>query len=99
MLYNLILHHNFYLHIQQSFAEYVGKNYDVKLDCITISKEQFEFSKKRIFEKGLNEKVNIFLKDYRDVKDKYNSIASIEMIEASIISIDAMELYLSFTSL
>ena len=64
------------------FAEYVGKNYDVKLDCITISKEQFEFSKKRIFEKGLNEKVNIFLKDYRDVKDKYNSIASIEMIEA-----------------
>ena len=64
------------------FAEYVGKNYDVKLDCITISKEQFEFSKKRMFENGLNEKVNIFLKDYRDVKDKYNSIASIEMIEA-----------------
>ena len=64
------------------FAEYVGKNYDVKLDCITISKEQFEFSKKRIFKNGLNEKVNIFLKDYRDVKDKYDSIASIEMIEA-----------------
>ena len=64
------------------FAEYVGKNHDVKLDCITISKEQFEFSKKRIFENGLNEKVNIFLKDYRDVKDKYDSIASIEMIEA-----------------
>ncbi len=64
------------------FAEYVGKNYDVKLDCITISKEQFEFSKKRIFENGLNDKVNIFLKDYRDVKEKYNSIASIEMIEA-----------------
>lgn len=64
------------------FAEYVGKNYDVKLDCITISKKQFEFSKKRIFENGLNEKVNIFLKDYRDVKDKYDSIASIEMIEA-----------------
>ena len=64
------------------FAEYVGKNYDVKLDCITISKEQFEFSKKRIFENGLNDKVNIFLKDYSDVKDKYASIASIEMIEA-----------------
>ena len=64
------------------FAEYLGKNYDVKLDCITISKEQFEFSKKRIFENGLNEKVNILLKDYRDVKDNYDSIASIEMIEA-----------------
>tara|TARA_Y100000768_G_scaffold353212_1_gene305349 strand:+ start:374 stop:1555 length:1182 start_codon:yes stop_codon:yes gene_type:complete len=64
------------------FAEYLGKNYDVKLDCITISKEQFEFSKKRIYENGLNEKVNILLKDYRDIKSKYDSIASIEMIEA-----------------
>ncbi len=64
------------------FAEYLGKKYDVKLDCITISKEQFEYAKKRIHECGLNEKVNIEIKDYRDLKNKYNSIASIEMIEA-----------------
>ena len=30
------------------FAEYMGTNYDVKLHCITISKKQFEFAKKRI---------------------------------------------------
>jgi len=64
------------------FAEYVGKNYDVKLDCITISKKQYEYASKRIFENGLNEKINIIYKDYRDVQEKYNSIASIEMIEA-----------------
>ncbi len=64
------------------FAEYLGKKYDVKLDCITISKKQFEYAKKRIHKCGLNEKVNIEIKDYRDLKDKYNSIASIEMIEA-----------------
>jgi cyclopropane-fatty-acyl-phospholipid synthase len=64
------------------FAEYLGKNYDVKLDCITISKKQFEYAKKRIHNCGLNEKVNIEIKDYRDLKSKYNSIASIEMIEA-----------------
>ena len=64
------------------FAEFVGKNYDVKMDCITISKKQFDYASKRIFENGLNEKVNIKLKDYRDIKEKYNSIASIEMIEA-----------------
>jgi len=64
------------------FAEYLGKKYDVKLDCITISKKQFEFAKERIQRCGLNEKVNIEIKDYRDLKDKYNSIASIEMIEA-----------------
>ncbi len=64
------------------FAEYLGKKYDVKLDCITISKKQFEYAKKRIFNCGLNEKVKIEIKDYRDLKGKYNSIASIEMIEA-----------------
>ena len=64
------------------FAEFVGKNYDVKMDCITISQKQFEYASKRIFENGLNEKVQIKLKDYRDIEDKYNSIASIEMIEA-----------------
>jgi len=64
------------------FAEYLGKNYEVKLDCITISKKQFEYAKKRIHNCGLNEKVNIEIKDYRDLKGKYNSIASIEMIEA-----------------
>ncbi len=64
------------------FAEYLGKKYDVKLDCITISKKQYEFAKERIFKSGLNEKVNIEIKDYRDLQGKYNSIASIEMIEA-----------------
>ena len=64
------------------FAEYLGKKYDVKLDCITISKKQFEYAKERIYRCGLNEKVNIQIKDYRDLKEKYNSIASIEMIEA-----------------
>jgi len=64
------------------FAEYLGTNYDVKLDCITISKRQFEFAKERIHKCGLNEKVNIEIKDYRDLKSKYDHIASIEMIEA-----------------
>ncbi len=64
------------------FAEYVGMNLDVKLDCITISKKQYQFAKERIFNTGLNHKVNIQLRDYRDVNMKYNSIVSIEMIEA-----------------
>ena len=64
------------------FAEYLGKKYDVKLDCITISKKQYEYAKEIIYRCGLNEKFNIQIKDYRDLKDKYNSIASIEMIEA-----------------
>ena len=64
------------------FAEYLGKNFDVKLDCITISKKQYEYASQRIYKNKLNNKVNIQFQDYRDVKNKYNSIASIEMIEA-----------------
>ena len=64
------------------FAEYFGKNYNSKLDCITISKKQYDFAKERIHKVGLNEKVNIEIKDYRDLQSKYDSIVSIEMIEA-----------------
>ena len=64
------------------FSEYLGKKHNVSIDCITISKKQFEFTKKRIFQAGLNNKVNVMFLDYRDLKDKYDKVASIEMIEA-----------------
>ena len=64
------------------FSEYFAKNYNVTIDCITISKKQFEFTKNRISSAGLNNKVNVMFLDYRDLKEKYDRIASIEMIEA-----------------
>ena len=64
------------------FSEHLAKNYNVSIDCITISKKQFEFTKNRIFKAGLNNKVNVMFLDYRDLKDKYDKVASIEMIEA-----------------
>ncbi len=64
------------------FAEYLAKNYDVKLDCITISKKQFLFTKERIRRAKLENKVNVYMLDYRDIKKKYDVIVSIEMIEA-----------------
>jgi cyclopropane-fatty-acyl-phospholipid synthase len=64
------------------FSEYLAKNYNVTIDCITISKKQFEFTKDRINNAGLNNKVNVMFLDYRDLKEKYDRIASIEMIEA-----------------
>ncbi len=64
------------------FAEHLAKNFDVKLDCITISKKQLIFAKSRINRLGLNHKVNVNMLDYRDIKKKYDSIISIEMIEA-----------------
>jgi len=64
------------------FAEHLAKNYDIKLDCITISKKQYLFTKERIRQKKLSHKVNVHMMDYRDLKNKYDIIVSIEMIEA-----------------
>jgi cyclopropane-fatty-acyl-phospholipid synthase len=64
------------------FAEYAAKERGLKVTGLTISKEQLEFSKKRIKNKGLEDKVDIKLQDYRDEKGRYDGIASIEMFEA-----------------
>ena len=64
------------------FAEYASKNYNSLLTAITISKEQYEFSKKRIDKNGLSNSVNIKLVDYRKIRGSFDRIVSIEMIEA-----------------
>ena len=64
------------------FSTYVAKNYNCKVDAITISKEQYDYTAKKIQHEGLNEKVSVLFKDYRDVKTEYSNIASIEMFEA-----------------
>ena len=64
------------------FAEYLAENYDIKLDCITISQKQFLYTKSRVRRKRLNHKVNVKMMDYRDINKKYDIIISIEMIEA-----------------
>ncbi|MFL2785487.1 MAG: class I SAM-dependent methyltransferase [Paracoccaceae bacterium] len=64
------------------FAEYAAKERGLKVTGLTISKEQHDFSKKRIENSGLKDSVNIKLQDYRDEKGRYDGIASIEMFEA-----------------
>jgi cyclopropane-fatty-acyl-phospholipid synthase len=64
------------------FAEYAAKEIGCNVTGLTISKEQFDFAQKRMFEAGLNEKVEIKLLDYRDETGRYDRIASIEMFEA-----------------
>jgi cyclopropane-fatty-acyl-phospholipid synthase len=63
------------------FAEYAAK-VGAKVVGLTISKEQRDFAQARMQAAGLNERVEIRLQDYRDERDHYDRIASIEMIEA-----------------
>jgi cyclopropane-fatty-acyl-phospholipid synthase len=64
------------------FAEFAARTYGVKVVGLTISQEQRDFALKRMFEAGLSDRVEIRFQDYRDERDQYDRIASIEMIEA-----------------
>jgi cyclopropane-fatty-acyl-phospholipid synthase len=64
------------------FAEFAAKTFGAKVVGLTISKEQRDFAQARIQKAGLNDQVEIRLQDYRDERDRYDRIASIEMIEA-----------------
>jgi cyclopropane-fatty-acyl-phospholipid synthase len=64
------------------FAEYAAKAAGAKVVGLTISKEQRDFAQARIQAAGLADRVEIRLQDYRDERDQYDRIASIEMIEA-----------------
>ena len=64
------------------FAEYVAKNFGARVVGLTISREQYDFARRRVHEAGLAERVDIRFQDYRDERNQYDRIASIEMIEA-----------------
>lgn len=64
------------------FAEFAAREIGCHVTGITISGEQFDYAQKRIFEAGLNEKVDIVFRDYREEKGLYDRIVSIEMFEA-----------------
>jgi cyclopropane-fatty-acyl-phospholipid synthase len=64
------------------FACLAAKEADVKVTAITLSREQHDFARRRVFAEGLAERVSVELCDYRDVRGRFDRIASIEMIEA-----------------
>ena len=64
------------------FALHAAKKYGCKITTTTISKEQFNLATKRIADAGLQDKVTVLLKDYRDLEGTYDKLVSIEMIEA-----------------
>ena len=65
-----------------SFSLYVGRNYNCKVTGVTISQEQYNYLTKKVKDEGLEDKITVLLKDYRDVKGEFDKIVSIEMIEA-----------------
>ena len=64
------------------FAIYLAKEHGCHVTGITLSHEQFAHAAKRVRAEGLQDKIELRLQDYRDVRGSFDRIASIEMFEA-----------------
>ena len=64
------------------FAIYAAQNYGCRITTTTISAAQHDLAKALIGKAGVAHKVELLLKDYRDLRGKYDKLVSIEMIEA-----------------
>jgi cyclopropane-fatty-acyl-phospholipid synthase len=53
-----------------------------RVTTTTISREQHALATKRVHEAGLEDRITVLLKDYRDVHGRFDKLVSIEMIEA-----------------
>lgn len=66
-----------------ALLRYAVKNYGVTGFGITLSKQQVQFNRARIAEEGLGNRLEVELRDYRDLANEpaFDKIASIGMIE------------------
>lgn len=63
-------------------AVHAAKNYGCKVTTTTISREQYEHAKAWVEREGLQDRVTLLMKDYRDLDGQFDKIVSIEMVEA-----------------
>ena len=64
------------------FALYAAGELGCRVTSITISREQHDLARARVRAAGLEDLVEIQMRDYRHVEGRYDAIVSIEMLEA-----------------
>jgi cyclopropane-fatty-acyl-phospholipid synthase len=65
-----------------SLAEIAARDYGVKVVGLTLSEEQKAYADKRMKKAKLADKVEIRLADYRELDERFDAVASVEMVEA-----------------
>ena len=64
------------------FAIHAARHYGCHVTTTTISEQQHEYAKQAIRDAGLEDRITLLLKDYRDLEGRFDKLVSIEMIEA-----------------
>jgi cyclopropane-fatty-acyl-phospholipid synthase len=65
-----------------ALMEIAARDYGVHVTGLTLSTEQKAYAEARLARAGLSESTRIELKDYRDIAETYDGVASVEMAEA-----------------
>ena len=63
-------------------AVFAASRYGCRVTTTTISSEQYKLAVERVSRAGLQDRIIVLLKDYRDLQGQYDKLLSIEMVEA-----------------
>ncbi len=64
------------------FALHAAGRYGCEVVTTTISRAQHEHARERVAAAGLSDRIELLLKDYRELHGRYDKLVAIEMIEA-----------------
>ncbi len=64
------------------FALHAAEHYGCHVTTTTISERQYEFARERVSKAGLDDRITVLDRDYRDVRGSFDKAVAIEMIEA-----------------
>jgi cyclopropane-fatty-acyl-phospholipid synthase len=64
------------------FTVHAVKRYGCRVTTTTISRQQHDWAEELFIREGIADRVELLLKDYRNLTGKYDKVVSIEMIEA-----------------
>jgi cyclopropane-fatty-acyl-phospholipid synthase len=65
-----------------SLAIHAAREHGCRVTTTTLSREQFDYASNAVRAAGLGDRITILFEDYRDLRGRYDKLASIEMIEA-----------------
>ncbi|MES2692187.1 MAG: cyclopropane-fatty-acyl-phospholipid synthase family protein [Verrucomicrobiota bacterium] len=61
---------------------HAARHYGCHVTTVTISQEQFDLARRRVAAAGLADRIDVQLRDFRDIEGSFDKIVSIEMLEA-----------------
>ena len=63
-------------------AVYAATHYGCRVTTTTLSQQQHDFTVELVKSRGLEQRITVVMKDYREMEGRFDKLVSIEMIEA-----------------